>query len=269
MEPVDQRPRTLRSLFDLIADDYDAIRPGYPAALIDDITALMPPPEDARVLEIGCGTGQATFPFAQRGYRMLCLELGPALAAHAARKCAQYPNVKIEVTSFEDWPAQPETFDLVMSATAFHWIPPEIGYPKAAQILKPGGTLAIFSNEHPTPFTGFFAEVQPIYRRVVPQWSHTPESPTIEERIATTAATIDKTALFAPVVVKTYAWTQDYTAQEYIRLLNTYSDNRNLPPEQRAQLFRELAEVIDTNYGGAITKPYLAVLYLAQKRASS
>jgi SAM-dependent methyltransferase len=266
MEPVDQRPRTLRSLFDLIADDYDAIRPGYPAALIDDITAVMPQPEDARVLEIGCGTGQATLPFARRGYRMLCLELGPALAAHAARRCAPYPNVRIEVTAFEDWPARPDTFDLVMSATAFHWIPPEIGYPKAAQILKPGGTLAIFSNEHPTPSTGFFAESQAIYGRVVPQWSNVPDSPTLEERIATTAARINETALFEPVVVKTYAWSQTYTAQEHIRLLNTYSDHRNLPPEQRAQLFQALADLIDTNYGGTITKPYLAVLYLAKKQ---
>ncbi|HEY0736189.1 MAG TPA: class I SAM-dependent methyltransferase, partial [Herpetosiphonaceae bacterium] len=250
MEPVDQRPRMLRTIFDSVADDYDAIRPGYPAALSDDIITLLPTAEKARILEIGCGTGQATLPFAQRGYQMLCLELGPALAAHAARRFASYPNVRIEVTSFEDWPAQPEAFDLVLSATAFHWIPPEIGYPKVAQILKPGGTLAIFSNEHPTPFSGYFAEVQPIYRRVVPQWRHTPGSPPTEERIATTAAKIDATALFAPVVVKTYAWTKTYTAQEYIRLLNTYSDHRSLPAEQRAQLFQELGDVIETSYGG-------------------
>lgn len=266
MEPVDQRPRTLRSIFDLVADDYDAVRPSYPEALIEDIIAVMPNAEQARILEIGCGTGQATLPFAQRGYQMLCLELGRALAARAAERCKPYPNVRVEVTTFEDWPAQPETFDLVMSATAFHWIPPEIGYPKAAQILKPGGTLAIFSNEHPTPFTGYFAEVQPIYQRIVPQWRHMPESPTTEERIEATAATIDATVLFAPAVVKTYAWSNTYTGQEYLRLLNTYSDHRSLPPEQRAQLFQELGDVIETRYGGTIAKPYLTVLYLAQKQ---
>lgn len=269
MEPVDQRPRTLRSLFDDVADDYDAIRPGYPAALVDDIIAMMPGPDGARILEVGCGTGQATLPFAQRGYQMLCLDIGPALAARAAEHCKPYPNAKIEVAAFEDWPAQPTSFDLVMSATAFHWIPPEIGYPKAAHILKPTGTLALFSNEMPTPFSGFFAEAQAIYGRVVPEWSYVPDSPSLEERIAATAATINATALFEPVVVKTYAWSQTYTAQEHIRLLNTYSDHRNLPPEQRTQLFQALADLIDTNYGGTITKPYVAVLYLAQKRSAS
>ncbi|MBV9790960.1 MAG: class I SAM-dependent methyltransferase [Chloroflexi bacterium] len=269
MEPVDQRPRTLRSLFDDVADDYDAIRPGYPAALIDDIAATLPSPDEARILEVGCGTGQATLPFAQRGYGMLCLDIGPALAARAAERCRPYPKVRIEVAAFEEWPAQPATFDLLMSATAFHWIPPEVGYPKAAQILKPTGRLAIFSNEHPTPVTGFFAEAQAIYRRFVPQWNNVPDSPALEERIAATAARINATALFEPVVVKTYAWSQTYTAQQHIRLLNTYSDHRNLPPEQRRQLFQALADLIDASYGGAVTKPYLAVLYLARKRSSS
>ena len=57
------------------------------------------------------------------------------------------------------------------SATAFHWIPREIGYAKAAQALKPGGALAVFSNQHPRPYTGFFDEVEPIYRQIVPEWS--------------------------------------------------------------------------------------------------
>lgn len=267
MLPGDQRPLTLRTIFDQAVDEYDAIRPGYPSTLIDDIITITALPINGCVLEIGCGTGQATLPFAQRGYQMTCLDIGPALAARAAANCQPYPNVAIHVTSFEDWPAPPETFDLAISATAFHWIPPEIGYPKSASLLKNSGALAIFSNEHPTPHTDFFAEVQPIYQRVVPEWNHLQTRTTIETRIATTVATINDTSLFAPVIVKTYPWSQTYTTDEYIRLLNTYSDHRNLAPRQRTQLFRELAHVLETRYGGTITKPYLAVLYIAKKES--
>lgn len=265
MLPVDQRPRTLRTIFDQVADDYDAVRPHYPAALIDDIITLTNLPVSGHILEIGCGTGQATIPFAQRGYRMTCLDIGPALAARAAANCRSYPNVTIHVAAFEDWSVQSEAFDLVMSATAFHWIPPEIGYPKAAQMLKSTGALAIFSNEHPTPYTNFFAEVQPIYQRVVPEWSHTQSSPTMDARIAATVAMINETALFAPVIVKTYPWSRTYTTHEYLRLLNTYSNYRDLAPQQRTQLFAEIADVLKTQYGGTIMKPYLAVSYLAKK----
>jgi SAM-dependent methyltransferase len=268
MLPVDQRPRTLRTIFDQTVDDYDAVRPGYPSALIDDIVRLSALPANGCILEIGCGTGQATLPFAQRGYQMTCLEIGPALAARAAHNCRPYPNVRIRVIAFEDWPAPPWAFDLVMAATAFHWIPPEIGYPKAAQLLKNSGALAIFSNEHPTPYTDFFADAQHVYQQAVPEWSDPNIGPTIEARIAATAAAINATCLFEPVIVTTYPWFQAYTTQEYLRLLNTYSDHRNLAAEQRAQLFQGIADLIETKYGGTITKPYLAVLYLAKKGLS-
>src|SRR5215207_9145809 len=118
----------LRATFNQAARDYDAIRPGYPAELFDDIVALAALPVDGRILEVGCGTGQATLPFARRGYAMHCLDIGADLVAVAREHCRPYPNVDFEVVAFEDWEAPAETFDLVMSATAWHWVPPEIGY---------------------------------------------------------------------------------------------------------------------------------------------
>ncbi len=70
-----------RTTFNNVADLYDEVRPGYPEALIEDALTLSGIPPDGRILEIGCGTGKATLPFARRGYAMLCLELGDKLAA--------------------------------------------------------------------------------------------------------------------------------------------------------------------------------------------
>lgn len=264
MLPLDQRPRTLRTVFDQVADDYDAVRPGYPSALIDDIVTLADLPTNGSLLEIGCGTGQATIPVAQRGYQMICLDIGPALAARAAAKCRSFPNVHIQVGAFEEWTGAAQSFDLVMSATAFHWIPPEIGYPKAAQLLKGSGALAIFSNEHPTPYTDFFANVQEVYQSVVPEWSAPQTGTTIEARIAAAASAVNDTGLFAPVIVRTYPWSQTYTIEQYLKLLTTYSDHRSLAPHKQAQLFEGIATLSATRYGGTIVKPYLAVLYIAK-----
>jgi SAM-dependent methyltransferase len=149
--PVIQQPSTFRTSFDQAAADYDAVRPGYPPALIHEILNFARLSANGRILEIGCGTGQATIPFAQRGYQMTCLDIGPELAALVAKNCKPYPNVQIQVTSFEDWRPEPDKFDLVIAATAFHWIAPEIAYPKVARLLRETGALAIFSNEHPPP----------------------------------------------------------------------------------------------------------------------
>ncbi|WP_236788829.1 bifunctional 2-polyprenyl-6-hydroxyphenol methylase/3-demethylubiquinol 3-O-methyltransferase UbiG [Amycolatopsis sp. GM8] len=73
-----------------------------------------------RVLEIGCGTGQATMPLAKRGYAITAVELGAEMAAVAHRKLADFPDVEITVSAFEDWPLLREPFDSVFAATAFH-----------------------------------------------------------------------------------------------------------------------------------------------------
>ena len=74
----------LRATFDTIASLYDEVRPGYPEVIIDAIIERSQLPATGRTLEVGCGTGQITRPFAQRGYAITALELGPALAALAA-----------------------------------------------------------------------------------------------------------------------------------------------------------------------------------------
>ncbi len=269
--PVDPRPISFRTSFDQVADDYNAVRPKYPPSLIEDIVSLAAIPDDGLILEIGCGTGQATIHFAQRGYQMTCLEIGPAMANLAVQNCRLYPNVHIQNIAFEDWPARPDVFDLVISATAFHWIPPEIGYPKAAHVLKDSGALAIFANEHGVQSSGFFTDVNEIYGKVVPEWGPPLTNQIIEgrleEHIASTVAAINATHLFEPVIVKSYPWTENYTTTTYIRLLNTYSDHRNLDANKRGQLLQEIAALIDKEYSGVIIKQYLAVLYFAKKNS--
>jgi SAM-dependent methyltransferase len=136
--------RSKRTTFEAVADIYDEIHTGYPEALVDDILSLSGIPAGGRILEIGCGPGNATISFARRGYPMLCIELGERLAVLAARNCAAYPAVKIVNSAFEDWNLEENAFDLAIAADSFHWIPPQIGYPKVARTLKPGGWAAFF-----------------------------------------------------------------------------------------------------------------------------
>jgi trans-aconitate methyltransferase len=255
----------LRETFNSAALEYDAIRPGYPSELIEDVIQLSGIPDHGQALEIGCGTGQATMPFAQRGYRITCLDIGADLIALAREKLSQYPDVVFQNISFEAWSAKAATFHLVFSATAFHWIPREVGYSKAALALMPGGALAVFSNSHPRPYSGFFREVQPIYQRMVPEWNDPAQRPSTDEELKTTEAYIRSTGLFSSVVVKTYPWVQAYTSAGYIRLLNTYSNHLLLEDGRRQELYQSIADLIERRYGGVIERPYLALLYLGKK----
>ena len=256
----------IQNIFDQAASDYEETRPGYPKELIQDIITISNLPKNGLILEIGCGTGQTTVPFAERGYSMICLDIGKELLARAAQKCNSYPKVRFELSSFENWNAVEAVCDLVISATAFHWIPPEIGYQKTAYILKDEGYLALFWNYHPTPYTGFFQTVQSIYQDIVPEWGPVSSSQSLEARIERTRADIANTNLFETVVIHKYLWERDYKTEAYLRLLNTYSDHRQLDESKKLRLFEKIGELIEKHYDGVVTHPYLTVLYTAKKK---
>jgi SAM-dependent methyltransferase len=257
-----------RTTFNSVAELYDEVRPGYPQALIEDTLTLSEIPPDGRILEIGCGTGKATLPFARRGYAMLCLELGDELAAVAARNCLLYPRVEIQNVSFEDWSLQRASFDLVISAQAFHWIPHEIGFPKSAAALKDSGSIALFWNHYPPQETAIRGALDQVYREKAPQLARSPGKTDPEGLIARTVERIDTSGLFGDVAVRRYPWTAQYTSEQYTKLLNTYSDHLSLDEDTRRRLFNAISDRIN-EFGGTITRPYLAVLYLARKKPSS
>ena len=156
----------LRSTFDQAAELYDRVRPRYPPALFDDLAALTGIGPGSRVLEIGPGTGQATIPLAERGCQVVAVELGAHLAAAARRNLARFPAVEVVTAPFEDWPLPAEPFDLVLAATAFHWIDPAVRVAKAADALRPGGWLATIATHHVAGGDeSFFAAAQDCYIR--------------------------------------------------------------------------------------------------------
>src|SRR4051794_4490354 len=130
-----------RFTFDDVAALYDATRPDYPRALFDDIGAFARLAPGDAVLEVGCGSGQATRDFVERGYRTVALDPGAGLIEIARRKFTGASNVEFITSTFEDWPAEHAVFRLVASAQAWHWIAPEARFARAADVLTPGGTL--------------------------------------------------------------------------------------------------------------------------------
>jgi SAM-dependent methyltransferase len=262
MSPLTDR----RLTFNQVALDYDAVRPLYPQAMFDDILVLSRLPEDGQIIEVGCGSGQATLPFARQGYQMLCLDIGPDLLKLAAHKCQAFPQVRFVCDSFEDWQPGEDRFDLLLSATAFHWIPPEVGYPKATRLLKDTGSIALIWNYLPRPFPSFFLDAQEIYSRLLPDWTDPSLGPSLDENIQETETQINQSGLFAPVAVRRYPWSKDYTTAEYLTLLNTYSDHYILDPDVKVPLFKEIGTLIDDKYNGRITKPNLTALFIAPKK---
>jgi SAM-dependent methyltransferase len=258
----------LRTTFDSAASLYDEVRPGYPDELFDDIVSLSGIPPAGRILEIGCGTGQATVPFARRGYHILCIELGENLATVARRNLEGYPLAEVRTGAFEEWPLQQGAFDLAISATAFHWLDPAVAYSKTARALREGGSLALFWNVHvqSDASEGFFEEVQRIYEREAPEIvgpddHRLPRPSEVPDR----TAEIEASGMFGAITASQYRWDETYDTAEYLRVLSTYSGHRSLRDDTRRLLFRGIADLAGTKFGGRIVKGYLTTLYVAHK----
>jgi ubiquinone/menaquinone biosynthesis C-methylase UbiE len=182
----------LRGLFDGVAGLYDATRQGYPAEIVSTIfsTAAVGPGAGAAVLEIGCGTGQFTRQLADRALDLTAIDIGAAMVAAARRNVAD-PRARFQVCSFEEFDGH-GPFDLIVSATAFHWIDPAIGLAKAARLLRPGGWLALLSTgeRYPEPLRTQLRELWIRYGHQNVTWAARPAW----------LAALRETSLFGPAV---------------------------------------------------------------------
>jgi SAM-dependent methyltransferase len=140
----------LARTFESAANLYDAARPTYPDELFDDLIELARLRRGARLLEIGCATGKATRALLERGFSIVCVEMGIQLAERARRNLAGLP-VEIHVAPFEAWEGEPAAFELVYAATAWHWLDPTSRYRKAHRLLRPGGHLAFLERPARVP----------------------------------------------------------------------------------------------------------------------
>jgi SAM-dependent methyltransferase len=278
--------REQRAVFGEVADDYDRIRPGYPAQLVDDVLAAaglgpadsaLPAagPESAdtalaaagrgSVLEVGAGTGKASVAFAARGVSLTCIEPDPRMADLLRRKL---PSVPIVVSTFEEWtPDQP--YQLLISAQAWHWVDPSQRAGLAFRALAPGGLFA--------PFWNAYLMLDPALHAALAE---------VDERHGLTAGTPHRylAATFPPLGTFDEEWkplnlapsdfphrnhrryhsTLSYSTADYRTYLLSISMYRILPPPTLEAALADTAAVLDA-HGGTIDFEIITDVVLAHR----
>ncbi len=256
MGTIDERRRTS---FDGKAEQYDAMRPSYPDALVDEVLART---GARRIVEIGAGTGKATVKFARRPCTLVALEPGERLAEVLRRNVAGFPNVTVARTTFEAWPEEDRSFDLALAAQSLHWVDPAARYVKTARVAR---HLAILTNEKGALDPALRAEFDDAYARLHPGPQVARDRDDVGEARRTWTSEIDGSGLFGPVHVGLFPWEAAYTAREYVALIDTYSDHMTLDDERRLGLYEAISRAIDRR-GGRIVVPYVAMAFLATAR---
>jgi SAM-dependent methyltransferase len=240
----------LRFIFGEDAANYDRMRPRYVPEVFADILKYSGAREGSRALEAGIGTGQATEPFLRAGCALTAVEISAEMAAFSREKFKTWPGFAVVNAPFEEFNGEGGGFDLIYSATAFHWIPREIGYARAYELLKSGGALALFWNR---PFTGkpgsaLHRDIQKVYGEFFPGGKEPAEydAKLYEGRKAAMAS-----AGFADVEFRLYRGLRRFDAEGYVALLNTYSDHRSMAPPAKRAFEQGIRAAVEANGGVA------------------
>lgn len=268
MMPGVSEDRRLRDTFDRAAALYARARPEYPDALYDDLLALTGVAPPARLLEVGCGPGTATAALARRGFGIVAVELGRALAEQARLTLAECAGVTVVNAAFEDWEPPPDGggFDLVYAATSWHWVDPAVRYRKAAALLRPGGHLAVWGTSHafPSDFDPFFTEIQPVYNEIGEsspgEWPPPPPEQAPDAR-----AEFEASGHFEVVGVRRYVWALRYSTDAYLDLLDTFSGHLAMESAKRAQLYAGIRRRLADRPGDEVTRHWVAVLTVGRR----
>lgn len=247
------------------AEAYNRVRPRYPEELIRQVVKVAQLSSDSKMLEVGCGPATATVAFAQLGFSMICLEPNPDFCQLAQQNCKQYPDVKIQNTSFEEWTLLTEKFDAVLAASSFHWIPPDVGYPKAAKALQENGYLILLWNKELQPHYKVYQRLSEVYQVHAPSLDRYEDRETQEEILRGLGQMVTDSGQFKNLVSGHIESEVTYTVDEYLMLLNTYSPYLKLDSQSKETLFAELRDRIENDFGGSLQLSYLSAFHIAQK----
>jgi len=272
--------RERRIHFDEITAEYDKIRWDYPDELFKDAMDYCNgnnTQNDKKAVEIGAGTGKATAPFLDNGYDVTAVEMGTNMTKFLVDKYKKYSNFRVITSTFEDAVLNENNYDLIYAASAFHWVDAAIGCPKVYQLLKNGGAFVLFrSNWNSHDNEELANDLQIVYGKYYCSYykaderddkpiKHTLESLLKPEAIYKNFNFESMEHFgFKDVTMKIYDKMHTYDTDGYVKLLDTFSDHRALPKENREALYAGVKEAIE-KHGGQIQTHNTYQLYMGRK----
>ena len=261
--------RVGESLFDWDPENYDRARPSYPDALFDDLWAYLDEGTRAHpaTIEVGPGTGKATRALLARGARVTAVELGPRLAAFLAQKFPAQPELTVVNAASEDVALPEGAWDLVFSATAYHWVVPEKRMAKPRALLKAGGVLAVVDTiqVRDEADRGYFERSQPLYARYWPDQAtfHPAPLPDVDPPIL---EEMRASGRFEDVRLWRYRWDQRYDVEAYISLVRSYSNTYELAPDLRESFLADLRAFVKAEEGAYVLRPLVITSVAGRRR---
>ncbi len=136
----------IRQQYDQMAQRYDRRWSTYISKTLSFLEAWTAISPQAVVLDIGCGTGEFEKLVLNRhpNQQIVGVDISQKMLEIARQKCQAYPNVVFLAGSALALPFSNRSFDVIVSASAFHYFDePAAALKEMRRVLRPGGVLVI------------------------------------------------------------------------------------------------------------------------------
>ena len=255
--------------FNRIAALYDTARPGYPDELYVELQRLTGVGEKSVVIEIGAGSGIATEQMYHHWHSTIyALEPGAALLAVAEKRLGHIAAIHLIHSSFEEYNA-PARCDLITAASSFHWVEPEVKFSRVGELLREGGFVAAWWSIYSRNDKPVFDDIREIYARYHPRPQLQDEFRGIQrQKIAERRSEFEEAPGFSFHAHREFHFTRSFTAEAYVGLLRTFSDNACHPEERIAPFYDRVGACIHDNRD-LLEVPIMVNLEVARKNLTS
>lgn len=245
-------------------DGYNRARPGYPDWVYATLVERCGLGPGASVFEIGPGTGIATRPLLAHGAKpLVAIEPDARLAAFLSSTIAD-TALDVVVAPFEDVALPQGSFDLGVSATAFHWLDEDKALEKIASLLRPGGWWAAVWNvfgdhDRSDPFHEAIRELLDGLRNPSFGEKGVPFALDADARLGA----LDRVGAFDIMENHTRQWSLVLDADQTVALYATYSNVRARADREAA--LAEMGRIAREDFHNRVVRNMTTSLYIARR----
>ena len=251
--------------FEKFADNYGQVRPGYPREIFTDLAKECGVVSGTSILEIGAGTGIATRSLLELGASVVAVEPGENLLEIARESLVDFTTVEFVGTTFEQYQER-RIFDMVVSATAFHWLGAGDKFTRVASLLKPGGHLVVMWNSFCQNNDPIEQEIAVLYGQHLPDVY--PEKGDVNAGVLQKSLgkeqEIADSGIFYIHTMRRYLQHCHYDTKHYVALLNTFPKIIEAPEKAKQSFLRDVEAVVEKH--GQIIVPVLTTVCVCRRK---
>jgi SAM-dependent methyltransferase len=233
-----------KKAFGTVAENYSLYRKHHSQKVYDLLFSLTK--DKPAVLDVGCGTGNSTEALVEKASKVVGADHDKAMIAESGRLAEQKKlSIEYVVAPAEKLPFEDNSFDAVISGSAFHWFATNEAVQEIKRVHKTGTPCMIFwLRDEPGAEED---EINPEFFKkynwqVVPQklWSQD----TIKELLETNG--------YSNVVATSIPHSETYTLDERVGLETTSSAFALLSPEDKESFVKDITEDLQKKLGSRL-----------------